>query len=128
MSNTILIADADKKILSVYKQFFLDLSFQVIVSASQKETESIIAKEKPGLAIFGLIMENDDSGFILAYKLKKKYPDVPIIILSSSTAKHNINFSLESDEERRWIKADAYFENTISLEQLQKEVMKLLKP
>lgn len=39
---------------------------------SQAEAESVIARFRPDLAIFDLMMESDDSGFILCYKLKKE--------------------------------------------------------
>ncbi len=124
---TILLAGSDKKKMSIFKSYFEKMTYKIIISFSQKETESIIASHKPDLAIFDLIMENEDSGFILAYKFKKLYPDVPVIIQSSSSKYKNITFSLDTVEERKWIKADAIIEKTTSPDQLQKEIFKLLK-
>ena len=124
---TILLADSNKKNLLLFKQHLEGLSYNIVSSFSQKETEGIIMRTKPDLAIFDLIMENDDSGFVLAYKFKKRYPDVPVIIQSSSTRLKGITFSLNSEEECRWIKADAIVEKTTSPEHLQKEIFKLLK-
>ncbi|MCK7534607.1 MAG: response regulator [Marinilabiliales bacterium] len=50
---------------------------------SQAEAEQVIAKMKPDLAVFDLMMESDDSGFILCYKLKRKYPEVPVILATA---------------------------------------------
>lgn len=94
---------------------------------SQVEAESVISKFKPDIAIFDLMMENDDSGFILCYKLKRKYPDVPVILATAVAHETGISFSLDSEQERLWIRADKYLEKGIRAEQLDQEIMKLLK-
>jgi CheY-like chemotaxis protein len=73
------------------------------------------------------MMESRDSGFILSYKIKKLYPDVPIIIATSVSAETGVYFGLETDEEKKWINADLYLEKGVTPEQLHKEVLKLLK-
>ena len=73
------------------------------------------------------MMENQDSGFILCYKMKKKYPDVPIIIATAVTAETGMSFGLSTEEEKRWIKADLYLDKGIRPDQLQREINKLLK-
>ena len=47
--------------------------YKTVAVESQAEAESVIARLKPDLAIFDLMMESDDSGFILCYKIKRKY-------------------------------------------------------
>ena len=94
---------------------------------SQAEAESVIAKYKPDLAIFDLMMESDDSGFILCYKIKRKYPDVPVILATAVSRETGMSFSLDSDQDKAWIRADKYLEKGIRPEQLDQEVMKLLK-
>ena len=73
------------------------------------------------------MMEADDSGFILCYKLKKKYPDVPVILATAVARETGLSFSLDSESERNWIRADKYLEKGIRAEQLDMEVSKLLK-
>ena len=84
-------------------------------------------KNKPDLAIVDLMMENEDSGFILSYKIKKKYPDVPVIIATAVTQETGMVFGLNNKEERSWIKADLYLEKNLRPDQLQREISKLLK-
>jgi two-component system, OmpR family, response regulator len=127
MSKKILLVDDDLDFLFQVKLQLEKFGFEVVTADTQKEAEEIIAKMKPDLAILDLMMESEDSGFILSYKLRKKYPDVPIIIATAVSAETGVFFGLESDEERQWIKADRYLEKGITAEQLHKEILKLLK-
>ena len=123
----ILIVDDDMDSLALLKMHVENFGFDTITADSQKEGEEIISREKPDLAIFDLMMENKDSGFILSYKIKKKYPDVPVIIATAVTAETGMIFGLDTEEERNWIKADQYLEKDIRPDQLQREINKLLK-
>ncbi|HBX49517.1 MAG: hypothetical protein A2275_16660 [Bacteroidetes bacterium RIFOXYA12_FULL_35_11] len=123
----ILIADDDTDQLSVMEANVKSFGFNVCSVQSQKEAEDYLEKNKPDLAIFDLMMDNKDSGFILSYKLKKKYPDVPVIIATAVTAETGLVFGLDSQNERQWIKADTYMEKGIRKDQLHKEINKLLK-
>lgn len=124
---TILIADDDIDQLNVMEADVKSFGFNVFTANSQKEAETFLEKNKPDLAIFDLMMDNKDSGFILSYKLKKKYPDVPVIIATAVTAETGLVFGLNSESERQWIKADQYMEKGIRRDQLHKEINKLLK-
>ena len=101
--------------------------FEVITAESQEEGEKMLETTKPDLAIFDLMMENDDSGFILSYRAKRKYPDMPIIIATAVAAETRHSFGLESETEKRWIKADLYLTKGIRPDQLHREIIKLLK-
>ena len=124
---TILIADDDTDYLFQMKLFAQSFGFNVITADSQKEAEEIIQGTKPDLAIFDLMMESDDSGFILCYKMKQKYPDVPIIMATAVASETGISFGIDSDLDKQWIKADLYLEKGIRKDQLHKEINKLLK-
>jgi DNA-binding response OmpR family regulator len=123
----ILIVDDDMDSLNLMKFHVESFGFETMTADSQKEGEKMIEQEKPDLAIFDLMMENQDSGFILSYKMKKKYPDVPVIIATAVTAETGMIFGLDTEEERNWIKADQYLEKGIRPDQLQREINKLLK-
>ena len=127
MAKKIIIVDEDLDFLENTKVYLEKLGFEVLTTDTQKEAEEILSKVKPDLAIFELMLENEDSGFILCYKLRKLYPDVPIIIATAVSAETGIFFSLETEEEKKWIKADLYLEKEVTPEQLHKEILKLLK-
>jgi len=123
----VLIVDDDIDSLLQLKMHVNNFGFDSITAESQKEGEEIISREKPDLAIFDLMMENKDSGFILSYKIKKKYPDVPVIIVTAVTADTGMIFGLDTEEECNWIKADQYLEKGIRADQLHREINKLLR-
>ncbi len=127
MTKTILIVDDDIDYLFQLKLQVEKFGFKVIVAESQKEAENLLASVKPDLAILDLMMENDDSGFILCYKMKRKYPDVPIIIATAVAAETGMTFGISTEQERKWIRADLYLEKGIRPDQLHKEILKLLK-
>ncbi len=123
----ILIADDDQDSMELIKFHVEQFGFETITANSQKECEKIIENQKPDLAIFDLMMENDDSGFILAYKLKKKYPDTPVILATAVASATGYIFESENETERSWIKADAFLEKNIRPDQLHRTINKLLK-
>ena len=126
-NKNVLIVDDDEDYLLQMKIVIQSFGFNVITAESQREAEELLQQVKPDLAIFDLMMENEDSGFILSYKLKKRYPDVPVIIATAVASETGISFGVGSEEERRWIKADLYMEKGIRPDQFHREIVKLLK-
>mgnify|MGYP000957609660 CR=1 FL=1 len=122
----ILLVDDDIDYLFQSKVKLEHSGYEVITAESQKEAEEIISKTKPALAILDLMMENEDSGFILCYKMKKKYPDVPIIIATAVAAETGITFDITDENNRKWIKADAFLEKGIRTDIFLAEIGKLL--
>ncbi|MFP4288074.1 MAG: response regulator [Bacteroidales bacterium] len=123
----ILLVDDDPDYLFQLSIALEDMGFEVITADTQKEAENIIEKLKPDLAILDLMMENQDTGFILCHMMKNKYPDVPIIIASAVTSETGLLFDVESEENQQWIKADLFLDKGIRMDQLHKEINKLLK-
>ena len=123
----ILIVDDDPDFLEQVKIMLSSEQFEFVFAHSQKEAEELLTNIKPDLAILDVIMEQDDSGFVLAYKIKKKYPEVPVIILTSLGKETRFEFEPDDNIEKKWIKADKYLEKGIRPDQIQREVFKLLK-
>ena len=122
----ILVVDDDMDYLFQIKLQLQNMGYEVITAESQKEGEQVIKSTKPDLAIYDLMMESEDSGFILSYKTKQMYPEVPIIIATAVASETGMSFGLNTEEEKKWIKADLYLEKGIRAEQLKKEIDKLL--
>lgn len=127
MKKTILIVDDDMDYLYQLKLKVEGFGFEVVSADGQYEGEKVIESLKPDLAIFDLMMENEDSGFVLSYKLKKKYPDVPVILATAVTAETGMSFDLSEESTKSWIKADLFLDKGIRGDQLEKEIKKLLK-
>ena len=126
-TKTILLVDDDEDYLFQTRLNIEQFGFRVISAESQHEAEKLLETLKPDLAILDLMMENEDSGFILAFRLKKMYPDVPVIIATAVTAETGMSFGVDSEEDRKWIRADLYIEKGIRADQLNREIIKLLK-
>jgi len=123
----ILIADDDIDLLEQMKMQLEAWGFDVEAVETQHDAEIKIESLRPDLAIFDLMMENQDSGFVLSYKLKKKYPDVPVILVTAVTSETGIKFDASTEEMRSWIKADVIMDKEIRYEQLKGEIDRLLK-
>ncbi len=123
----IIIADDDMDYLFQMEHYVKSFGFEVKVVHSQKEAEVLIENTKPDLAIFDLMMERDDSGFILCYKMRRKHPKVPIILATAVASETGLSFGVSTDTDKQWIKADLYLEKGIRKDQLHKEINKLLK-
>ena len=102
---TILVADDDPDYLFQTVYNLGKAGYKTIAVESQAEAESVMSKIKPDLAIFDLMMESDDSGFILCYKIKKKYPDVPVILATAVSRETGMSFSLDSEMDKAWTRA-----------------------
>jgi len=124
---TIFIVDDDADYLFQMTKMIEKMGFEVISAYGQKEAEKVIGVINPDLAIFDLMMENKDSGFILCHKIKQIKPDLPIIIATALTADTGMIFGLDNEKDRKWIKADLYLEKGIRPDQLHREINKLLK-
>ncbi|MFZ2287971.1 MAG: response regulator [Bacteroidales bacterium] len=124
---TVLLADDDPDYLFQVAFFLRKAGYEVVAVESQAEAEQVMAKMKPDIAVFDLMMESDDSGFILCYKLRRRYPEVPVILATAVSKETGITFGLNSGQDRDWIRADLYLEKGVRPEQLDLEIKKLLK-
>ena len=72
----------------------------------QKEAEAF-AQQRPDLAVIDVMMENPDAGFTLCHHIRKQDPSIPVILVTSVNSETGLDFTLSTDEQRSWIKADA---------------------
>jgi CheY-like chemotaxis protein len=122
----VLIADDDPDYLFQTSLALEHIGFEVVKAENRKQAELLLTEKKPDLCIFDLMMESQDSGFVLAYKAKQLYPDLPIIIASAVTSETGMVFKLETNDDKSWIKADLFLEKGIRPDQLEREIHKLL--
>ncbi len=123
---TILLADDDPDVIFQVKHHLERWGYDVVAVDSREEAERYLEGACPDLAILDLMMEEEDSGFILSYKIKKCRPDVPVIISTAVAAERGISFDINSPGSKSWIKADHYLEKGFRMEQLKMLVKKYL--
>lgn len=122
----ILLADDDPDYLFQIRFALEKAGFRVMTAESMEEARQLIERQKPELAIFDLMMETDDAGFILSYHAKKKHPGMPVILLTAVTAETGRQFGQDMPGARDWIKADLYLEKGLHPDQLIEQVNSLL--
>jgi DNA-binding response OmpR family regulator len=125
-SPLILLADDDPDYLFLIKFALEKAGYRVLTAESMEEAEVIIDKGHPSLAIFDLMMERDDAGFILSYHAKRKHPRMPVILLTAVTAETGRQFGPDMPGAGEWIKADLYLEKGLHPDQLIGHVNSLL--
>ena len=123
----ILLADDDQDQVFQVGHHLRKWGYEVVAVGSREEAERYLEGECPDLAILDLMMEEEDSGFILSYRIKQCHPDIPVIIATGVTAERGISFDLNSPGGKRWIRADHYLEKGFRMEQLKSIVDNLLK-
>ena len=126
MAYHILLVDDDPDFRMKTKLALQNSGFLVTEAEGEQQAYEQARRKTFDIAIVDLIMENSDSGFTLCYHLKKDYPNMPLILLSSSSSDMDIEFSMESAGERSWIKADMLLNKPIRFEQLLYAVQRLL--
>ena len=123
---TALVIDDDPDFLLQLRLGLESLGFDVTTTEGEKGATEEIAHWRPDLVVVDLIMDHPDSGFLLSYRLKKKYPKTPVIMVSAVTSRTGLNFDAATPSERGWVRADAFLAKPVRIEQLQREIERLM--
>ena len=124
---TILLVDDDIDFLTQTKVRLEAEDFTVVTAESKNEAEDLLEKDKFDLAIIDIMMEDEDAGFALAYHIKSRDENMPVIITSAVTSETGMEFDAQTDEEKSWIKADTFIPKPIRYEQLFQEIERLTR-
>ncbi len=122
----ILVVDDDMDIVEQVMAMLESDGHAVIGANSREEAEETLLTVIPDLVVVDLMMEEMDSGFVLCHHIRKVYPETPIIILTSVTAKTGLEFATGTPEFRSWMKADVFMDKPVRPEHLKSEVRRLL--
>lgn len=123
----ILVADDDPDQVFQVSHHLKKWGYEVVAAGSRREAERYLEGNCPDLAILDLMMEEEDSGFILSYRIKQCHPEIPVIIATAVTAERGISFDLNSPGGKTWIRADHYLEKGFRMEELKTIIENLLK-
>lgn len=116
----LLLVDDDIDLLEQNKLLLESEGFEVLSAENSNDAWQLFIDEKPDAAILDLIMEEHDSGFILAYRIKKHQngKKIPVFLLTSSVYDTGMKFAVTSDEEKEWIHCDGWFNKPIEIKQI----------
>lgn len=118
MVKTILLVDRDPLFVEQIRLHFLGQGCRVLCARSQAEAERILESTRPDVMVTEVILERQDGGFCLAWRAKQRYPDMPVAMVSNVTWHTGLYFSLSTPEDRAWIRADAFLDKPIRMEEL----------
>jgi len=122
----ILVVDDDPDVLDQLTMLLRSWGYEVAAAGGQQEAEELLMTFRPDLAILDLIMEEQDSGFILGHEIRRIYPGTPVILLTSVQAATGLSFAARTPEEQSWVKADRVLDKPVRPEQIRAEVQRLL--
>ncbi len=125
-NQTILLVDDDPDFLAQTRLVLEGRGYQILTAGGLTEAEQVIQRHQPDLAVVDLMMENVDDGFTLCYRLKKAYPEMPVIMVTAVASEASLEFDASTVEERSWLKADLLLDKPIRFEQLEREIRRLL--
>jgi len=114
---TVLIVDDDSDYLAQMEVQFAARGYRVLTADGRAAAEEILAATRPDLAILDLMMDNADDGFMLSWSLKKRYPDVPVVLVTAVTSETGYTFEGRTGASS-WIRADRILSKPVRFEQI----------
>jgi len=93
----VLLVDDDTDFLEMHTAVLQHRGYEVIPAQSAKEGMAKLDEMKPDIVILDVMMEQFDSGFKASEKIKQKYKDLPVMLLTSIGAQTNLDFSSSED-------------------------------
>jgi two-component system alkaline phosphatase synthesis response regulator PhoP len=125
----VLLVDDDIDLIEQNKMLLESKGYQVVTAENVKDAWETFQREKPDAAVLDLIMEEHDSGFVLAHKIKRDPygKTIPVFLLTSATYVTGMKFGVSSSEEQEWINCDAWFNKPINIDELSNKLEECLE-
>lgn len=115
--NTILVVDDEENIRILYQQDFTANGYKVICAATLDEAKKMFAENQVDLVVLDLKLTAHDGGLEMLRWMRETNRKIPIIINTAYPA-YKTDFS-------SWL-ADAYIVKSCNLDELKKNIAKLL--
>lgn len=123
----ILIVDDDLDFLMQMEVQLRTGGYEVRTANGKDQALAMLVEAPADLMVVDLMMDHVDDGFVLCHRVKKDWPQLPVVMVSAVAGETGIQFDATTDEERSWIKADAMLSKPIRFEQLTQTIERLLK-
>jgi len=96
------------------------LCFRTACSLIQCHDDQLLARVDSGPH------DEKDSGFVLCHRIKKLYPNTPVMMVTAVKAAKGLSFAADSAVQQSWLKADLLVDKPIRAEVLRNDVNGLL--
>ena len=93
----VLLVDDDADFLEMHTAVLENRGYEVIIAQSSRECMEKLEDVRPDIVVLDIMMEQFDSGFKASEKIKKKYKDIPVMLLTSISAQTGLEFSSNKD-------------------------------
>jgi DNA-binding response OmpR family regulator len=125
----VLLVDDDIDLIDQNKMLLESKGYEVVTAENVKDAWDTFQREKPDAAVLDLIMEEHDSGFVLAHRIKRDAygKTIPVFLLTSATYVTGMKFGVSSSEEQEWINCDAWFNKPINIDELSNKLEECLE-
>ena len=123
----ILLVDDDVDFLHQMQVQLQAAGYDVTTADGREDALDKLDAAGPDVAVVDLMMQEVDDGFALCHQLKRRRGDLPVIMVTAVTSETGMAFDASTSEERSWVKADAVLAKPVRLEQLQREIDRLLE-
>ena len=121
---TALVVDDDADFRSQLHMMLEGLGFSVREAAGRAEAEADVARQVPDLVVVDLMMDEVDDGFVLSHRLKRRCPDVPVLMITGVTAATGLEFG--AAQGASWVRADAMLAKPVRRAQLKETIDRLM--
>jgi two-component system, OmpR family, KDP operon response regulator KdpE len=123
---TVLVVDDDPDILLQHQMQLEGAGYKVITADGKMSAQEILQQTRPDAVLLDLMMEEADGGFILAHQIKQQDASIPVVLVSAVTSRTGLDFSTVDAQGRAWAKVDAILAKPVRMEQLKRELNRLL--
>ena len=93
----IFIVDDDVDFLEMHSTVLKNRGYEVTTAQSAKECLEKLDTDRPDLVVLDVMMEKFDAGFEVTKKIKKRFPRLPVILLTSIGTQTGLEFSSNAD-------------------------------
>jgi CheY-like chemotaxis protein len=122
----ILVVDDDPDTVEQVKVILEAAGHEVVSAGGLEEAEQVLLRVRPSAAVVDVMMEHQDSGFVLCHEVKRLYPGTPVILLTAVKAATGLSFETATEEQRGWVGAELVLDKPVRPEQLRRELERLL--
>jgi|WetSurMetagenome_2_1015567.scaffolds.fasta_scaffold129897_2 two-component system, OmpR family, KDP operon response regulator KdpE len=123
---TVLVVDDDPDILLQHQVQLEGAGYKVITADGKHSAQAVLQGTRPDAVLLDLMMEEADGGFLLARQIKQQDASIPVVLVSAVAGRTGLDFSTADAQERSWAKVDAILAKPVRMEQLQRELNRLL--
>ncbi|OGR11914.1 MAG: hypothetical protein A2097_00920 [Desulfobacula sp. GWF2_41_7] len=123
MKKTVFLVDDDIDLVEQNTMVLEEQGFSVVSAYTAQAALKKLEDIKPDILVLDVMMEHRTAGFVLARELGRKYPELPVIILSGDPDK--VNWIGESED--AWDQVVKFLDKPIKPDKLANEIQKVIK-